>query len=139
MDTDHLSLFERNHPKVVNRVLAKRQNEPQELSTTIVSLQEQLEGRLAQIRKARDPERLTMAYKFLKKTLGLFADVTILDYDAAADRYFQTFRKEGIRIGTQDLRIASIVLSNKGVLLTRNLRDFEKVPGLAVEDWAQED
>ncbi|NJN13673.1 MAG: type II toxin-antitoxin system VapC family toxin, partial [Richelia sp. RM2_1_2] len=38
--------------------------------------------------------------------------------------------------GTQDLRISSIVLSCDGILLTRNLQDFEKVPGLKIQNWS---
>jgi tRNA(fMet)-specific endonuclease VapC len=34
-----------------------------------------------------------------------------------------------------DLRIASIAISRNLVLLTRNVRDFIKVPKLVTEDW----
>jgi tRNA(fMet)-specific endonuclease VapC len=34
-----------------------------------------------------------------------------------------------------DLKIASIVLANQATLLSANLRDFQQVPGLQVEDW----
>ena len=40
-----------------------------------------------------------------------------------------------MRIGTQDLRIASVALSIDAVVLSRNLRDFRQVPGLRVENW----
>ncbi|MGB3769481.1 MAG: type II toxin-antitoxin system VapC family toxin [Phormidesmis sp.] len=136
MDTDHLSLFERNHPSVVSCVLKSRQSALDDLSTTVISMQEQLEGRLAQIRRARDSEPLSLAYVRLKRTFKLFADLDVLDYSTVADTRFREFRKAGVRIGTQDLRIASIVLLSEGVLLTRNLRDFEKVPGLKIQDWS---
>ena len=41
-----------------------------------------------------------------------------------------------IRIGAMDLKIASIALANNATLLSRNLKDFGKVPDLKVEDWA---
>jgi tRNA(fMet)-specific endonuclease VapC len=44
-------------------------------------------------------------------------------------------RQQRIRISTLDLRIAAIVLAVDGVLVTRNLTDFQQVPSLAIEDW----
>ena len=41
-----------------------------------------------------------------------------------------------IRIGTHDLKIAAITLVHDATLLSGNLRDFKKVPGLKVEDWS---
>jgi tRNA(fMet)-specific endonuclease VapC len=40
-----------------------------------------------------------------------------------------------LKIGTMDLRIAAITLEHGGVLVTRNLRDFQRIPGLVVESW----
>jgi tRNA(fMet)-specific endonuclease VapC len=54
--------------------------------------------------------------------------------EPAADR-FEALRKQRVRIGTQDLKIASIALEAGALLLTANLRDFERVPGLRVENW----
>jgi tRNA(fMet)-specific endonuclease VapC len=38
-------------------------------------------------------------------------------------------------VGTKDLQISAIVLAHDATLLSRNLVDFRKVPGLRVEDW----
>lgn len=38
-------------------------------------------------------------------------------------------------IGPFDQLIAGIALANNMTLITRNTREFERVPGLRVEDW----
>ena len=55
----------------------------------------------------------------------------------AADR-FEQLRRQKIRIGTQDLKIAAVALKMDALLLTANLRDFRQVPGLRVENWLRE-
>lgn len=139
LDSDHLTLLDRRHPSVTERVFAADDNPSDELFTTVVSLEEQMRGRLAQVRKfATNPRSLVLAYKNLARTFALFDGLNVLDYSANADDRFREFRRAGIRIGTQDLRIASIALSSGGVLVTRNRRDFEKVPGLSFQDWSIE-
>jgi tRNA(fMet)-specific endonuclease VapC len=56
-------------------------------------------------------------------------------FDEAAADAFQTMKLQKVRIGAQDLKIASIALANNAILLSANLVDFQKVPGLKVEDW----
>ena len=48
---------------------------------------------------------------------------------------FENLKRQRLRCGTMDLKIAAICLVHDGLLLTRNLSDFAKVPGLRVENW----
>jgi len=64
-----------------------------------------------------------------------YRDQRLLDFDEAASHEFARLRKSGVRIGTMDLRIAAIALANDALLISRNLVDFQKVPGLRVKDW----
>ncbi len=135
MDTDLLSLYQRDHPQVCNRISLARANNIT-IKTTVITVEEQYTGRLAQIRKAKTPEVLVAAYNRLLATVSLFSQLEILTYDRTADERFRQFPQMGIRIGTQDLRIASITLVHSGIILTRNHKDFEQVPGLTIEDWS---
>ncbi len=137
VDTDILSLYQRNHPQVCSQIRIGRQNNLI-IKTTVITVEEQYGGRLAQIRKAQNPEALILAYDLLTATFSLFSQLEILKYDRSADDYFRQFRQQGIRIGTQDLRIASIVLAHDGIIVTRNQKDFGQVPGLTIEDWSLE-
>ena len=60
----------------------------------------------------------------------------VLQYTPEAQQIFANFRSQRVRIGTQDLRIASIAIAHGGTVLTRNRKDFEQVPGLTIEDWS---
>ncbi|HBE21597.1 MAG TPA: hypothetical protein DDW51_29380 [Cyanobacteria bacterium UBA11367] len=80
-------------------------------------------------------KRLTWAYVGLRETVKFFNDFIILDFNESAYNQYMALRGQGIRIGTQDLRIAAIALVNNSILVTRNQRDFSQVPGLVLEDW----
>lgn len=48
----------------------------------------------------------------------------------------EELRAQGVRIGTLDLRIAATALVHDLTLVTRNTKDFARVPGVRLEDWA---
>ena len=45
--------------------------------------------------------------------------------------------KAKLGVSGNDLRIAAIALEHGATVITRNVRDFELIPGLATEDWSQ--
>lgn len=65
LDTDTLSLFEHGHPSVVAEVL-KRSVE--QLSFTVISLEEQLSGWYTLLRRCRTSEQIERAYGGLAAT-----------------------------------------------------------------------
>ena len=53
----------------------------------------------------------------------------------AAIARFDGLAKLKLGVKKNDLRIAAIALEVGGIIVTRNLRDFQRVPGLNCEDW----
>jgi tRNA(fMet)-specific endonuclease VapC len=64
---------------------------------------------------------------------------TVLPFDTVAARRFGELKAElerrGEPLAEPDLRIAAIAVSRGLTLVTRNVRHFRRVPGLAVENW----
>lgn len=134
LDTDHLSLLQRGDSEGIRRLRERVPGTPG-VVTTIVSFEEQTRGWLAYSARARSIPEVVDSYRRLATHLDDFRAMTVLDFDDAAADEFQRLRGTKIRIGTGDLRIAAIAITLGATVLTRNLADFRKVPGLKVEDW----
>lgn len=134
LDADHLSHLGDPTPTGM-RLLQRLSNAAQPVAATIVSVEEDLRGWLAQIRNAATADREIAAYGRFQQRVEFFADWMILPWDADAVASLARIRSQGVRIGTQDLRIAAIALAHDAMLLTRNTVDFKKVPGLRFENW----
>ena len=133
LDTDHLVELDRGSEKGAG-LKARLEAVVDDVTTTIISAEEQLRGWLAQIHRQRDLHRQVEAYGRLQRRLEFFAAWTVLPWSNRAADIFQQLRSQRIRIGTMDLKIASITLAHDATLLSRNLRDFQQVPDLRVED-----
>jgi tRNA(fMet)-specific endonuclease VapC len=133
LDSDHLSLHQRGYASLRAYLL---EHPPENIFISIVSVEELMRGRLAQVRRANQPDDRIRAYYWFSKTLDFLCQFNVLKYDPRAEAYFQNLQAKKIRIGTQDLKIASIALSNNAVLITRNRQDFQQIPSLEIEDWS---
>jgi len=135
LDSDHMSLLQRGGAEG-QRVMRRLTKLPAgEIATTIVNYEEQLRGWLARLAKATTLDRQVSDYRELKILLQNYCSIVVVDFETRAAAQFERL-KQTIRIGSMDLKIASIALANDAMLLTRNLVDFNKVPGLKMEDWS---
>jgi tRNA(fMet)-specific endonuclease VapC len=130
LDTDVVSELMRPEPRasLVERLARVPADEQ---ATTSVTIGELSYG----ASKADRPD-------LLDRALSLLRHVRVLDFDTAAARSYGALRAEleeaGAPLADPDLRIAAIVAAHapaSGVLVTGNVRHFERVPGLHVEDW----
>ena len=83
-------------------------------------------------RSARKQQTLSQVQVFCRQFQSLPFD------DWAADEYGRIRAQLaglGMLIGPNDLLIASIALANGLTLVTHNTREFNRVPGLKLEDW----
>jgi len=136
LDTDHLSIFDQDTIEGFNLGRRLAVLPEAEVAVTIITYEEQMRGWLAYVARANTPDRQIEAYRKLRLHIERFRRIPLLDYDAKAAAEFERLRQARVRIGTMDLKIASIALVNNAILLTRNLADFTQVPDLRAEDWS---
>ena len=134
LDTDHASELGFRSAAGI-RLLHRLSAGGHDAVITAITVEEQMRGWLAEIHRRADPAEQIGAYDRLVRQVELSASWVILPWDLAAVERFRHLRDQRIRIGTQDLKIASIVLAHDATLLTRNTVDFAKVPGVRFENW----
>ena len=106
-------------------------------AASIVSLHEQILGTHSLINRAKKAAELLSGYELMSRVFEVYRSVRVLPFDEVARHRFEQLRDGKIKVGTMDLRIASIALVNGLTLLTRNHSDFSKIPDLSIEDWTK--
>ena len=119
--------FLKGHPAVTEKVL---DTETDELAVTRMNATELLFGAYNSAQPGRN----------LQIVRELLRDFTIIEFDAEASEHFARqkacLKKAGILIADMDLMIASICLAGKHVLVSNNVRHFERITELPLENWA---
>ena len=136
LDTDHLSVL--GYPAnshAVTLIARMEQSGEHDYATSIVTVEEQLRGWLSLISRLPDVHKQVTYYERLLTRLAFLGGWKVLPFDTHAADEFKRLRRAKVRIGTMDLKIASIALVHDALLLSGNLRDFRQVPGLEVENW----
>jgi tRNA(fMet)-specific endonuclease VapC len=136
LDTDHLNVLQMGQGDTYVTLESQMDGSPdQHFATTVITFEEHMRGWLAGIRRAREIVGQVRPYDQLINLVSFFQAWEMLRFDENAARRFGELRRQRIRIGTQDLKIASVAIEHNATLLSANVRDFERVPGLRVENW----
>jgi tRNA(fMet)-specific endonuclease VapC len=125
LDTNHLSEIDRD-TSLGRRLRERLGGNLDDTCVTIISAEELLRGWLALIRSSRDSRAQIQAYSRLSRCLSVLNDWTLLSWDEDTAQIFVDLRRKQIRVGTLDLRIASIALAYDATVLSRNLVDFRQ-------------
>lgn len=134
-DTDILTELLSGNPAYAERIA---NIPPPEQSVPIIVIEEIIRGRLNSIRQAESGKArisIEQAYALFERTLDDFRDLRVLPYSSQAQVLFAEWRKRKVRSSTHDLRIAASCVADSITLVTRNRRDFQGIPGLALEVW----
>lgn len=128
LDTNICIYLIKNHPQ---SVLEKfRQHQPQDVAISSITLYELEYG----VEKSQQRQR---AQKALAKFL---LPLNILDLDRTAATEAAIIRarleKKGTPIGPYDILIAGQAKSRAMTLVTNNTKEFARIDGLLLENWA---
>ena len=134
LDTNHYVALVAGGP--LSEILDRKASEFEAgLFTTIITVQEIAQGWLAVVNRERAGREQVFGYARFQRSIENISKMHILPFNEEAAAIFHRLRNERVRVGTMDLKIASICLAHDATLLTRNVADFDKVPDLRVENW----
>jgi tRNA(fMet)-specific endonuclease VapC len=133
LDTDTFSLYLRHDHAVLGALLRHLTDQ---VAVSVITVQEVWDGWAAVIGKAKTPEQVAAAYGRLTDTLNDLKNWPIVSFSAGAVARYAALKKQKLNVGANDLRIAAIAVEAGAVVVTHNRRDFERIPGVVIEDWA---
>jgi len=126
LDTNIVIYTIKNRPSQVRETFKKHEGQ---MCLSSVSLGELIFG----------AERSSQTERNLADINGLIARMEVAPFDEHASEHFGQLRaelyKSGQPIGPYDMMIAGHARSMGLILVTNNTKEFERVPGLRVENW----
>ena len=132
LDSDTLTLLRQAHTKVSDRALRHSATSV----TSVINVDEQISGWYSAARRAKTPEQISETYDRLSSTVVFLGQFPILSFSLVAIAKYEEVKRLKLGVRANDLRIAAIALTHDATVVTRNLADFNRIPGLKVENWA---
>ena len=120
LDTDHLNMLVYRQGTASTRLVENMENSfDQDFATTIVSVEEQMRGWLAEIHRHRELRKQLVPYHRLAELIDFWTQWEVIRIDERVADEFERLRKQRIRVGTQDLKIAAVAIAHDATLLLR--------------------
>jgi len=137
IDTDHATFLKYPESERGRRFITRLESLPKSevVGVAIVTVEERMRGWLAVIAKEKTALRQVTGYRERIRLFEFYQEFEVVAFDEAAAQQFEELRGQRLRLGTMDLKIAATALVRNALLLSANRRDFERVPGLRVENW----
>ena len=128
LDTNICIYIIKNKPKKV--IIELKRHKPSEICVSAITYAELTYG--VEKSMAVEKNRLALAL--------LFSNIEVLNFDIKAAIHYGKIRayleKQGTPIGPLDMMIASHAMSLGYTVVTNNIKEFERVPDLKLENWA---
>jgi len=135
LDTSTLTLLQRGHARVRSNYAAG--SAAASIGVTAITVEESIGGWLSLLRQARSNAQRAFASMNLAEAAAFLSTFSIHPMSAAMYDRFDQLVKQKLNIGSNDLKISAAALELGAIVVTQNVRDFRRVPGLLWEDWTQ--
>jgi tRNA(fMet)-specific endonuclease VapC len=127
LDTNILSYYFNGNIKIKNRI-TEALNKNEMVCLTSINVYEMLKG----FRWRGSKRKEELFKEFLKKIAVYTIDDEIINIAAGI---YADLRKNGKTVGDADILIAAIVISNKGILISNNIKHYEDIKQLELNNW----
>jgi tRNA(fMet)-specific endonuclease VapC len=134
LDTDTITLLQFGHASVSGNTAKHADTD---ILLSAVSFQEQMRGWLGRLAKLTAPAQQADRHeRLVQRMFPVWRRFEMLPFLVPAIQRFEQLRALRLNVGLMDLRLGAVALEQNLILVTRNVRDFQRVPGVTTEDWS---
>jgi tRNA(fMet)-specific endonuclease VapC len=128
LDTNILSYYFNGDMKVKDRIIESLSKD-EKICLTVINVYEILKG----FRWRKNQRKEDLFKGFLEKVMVFTIDDDVINI--ASDIYAD-LRRNGKTVGDADILIAAIVVNNNGMLVTKNIKHYEAIKQLKIDNWS---
>ena len=102
-----------------------------------INVEEVIGGWLAYLQRARTTYQEVNGSQNLNDAILALSQFSLYSVTDASITRYEAFRRMKRNVGRNDLRLAALALELGAIVVTDNVRDFGRVPGLQHVDWTK--